>query len=836
MINDLCNQTESVMEIEHMPAEVHDVLLAHHRIPEETLVGWCEQSEWVAKQDWVYRTVFDCETNGKRIFLRFDGLDTVVYVYVNGHLVLSHTNFFLPSRVEITDLLKPHNTLLLHVRSPLAYCDEKGGPVYSELFGEKSIYCFPIRKPFHDMPFQTNVGDGQSYQGAYPYHTTLGVYRDIYLECVDRAEICRDWMRTKLDKNYKRGRILIDLEGNGQLANGHISLVVKDESGKIVAKQEAPVSGDTSPGWKAFIEGEVDVPQLWWPRGFGKQSRYEVTVQLFDDDLICDALTKKIGFREVKTSGNLDFMINGKIVRLWGGSMDPIDGFTHVWQEDRATAMLDMVENAHMNTLRVWGEGGIPQDDRFYEECDRRGILIWQEFFMAHFIPGETSEHRAMYRQEAETLICRLRHRPCLLMWCGGNETISINEFNLGYHCDYIGKKVLTEDYPEVIERLDPGRFYLTSSPCTPEGFDGRFSNDFKSGDYHVFTCHYYHPESDYYNFVSEDIRVAPPPKHSMEKIIKGPLWPEGYTGQFRYDDPYPMPMNWIRRTSISNIGHIKTGPIGEYYDADTLDEFMYRFGAAAAQDYRFNIEHIRMGSLEGGLYRSDRSKGHFACKLNDTWPKIYCCPIDYFQEGFHSYYAFRRAQQPILVCFDVRKENITVWLVNDTAEDIEGRVVCKAFMPQSNSFLPGREKSTDIVMPQGCSDIVFDLQDFMAIPRDAILYAWFEDKAGNQLVSSVQHLRMERHMRFPNAHLSVSVEKNELIVTTDQYAHCVEIEGNANGRADGWFFQDNYFDLMPWEIKRVRILGHHREGTIFLKAHYAKEGTTINYKLKGEV
>ena len=138
--------------------------------------------------------------------------------------------------------------------------------------------------------------------------------------------------------------------------------------------------------------------------------------------------------------------------------------------------------------------------------------------------------------------------------------------------------------------------------------------------------------------------------------------------------------------------------------------------------------------------------------------------------------------------------------------------------------------------MPQGCSDIVFDLQDFMAIPRDAILYAWFEDKAGNQLVSSVQHLRMERHMRFPNAHLSVSVEKNELIVTTDQYAHCVEIEGNANGRADGWFFQDNYFDLMPWEIKRVRILGHHREGTIFLKAHYAKEGTTINYKLKGEV
>lgn len=829
-VDSLMKRTENVLPIKSMPAQVHDVLLAHKLIPEETLVGWCQESEWVAKEDWIYRVQFHCDAVNKRVFLRFDGLDTVVHIYLNGQHIASHDDFFLPTKVEVTDVIKAENILLLHVRSPLAYSDEHGGPSYGEIFEEKQVYCFPIRKPFHDMPNQLDVGDGQSYQGAYPYHTNIGVYRDIYLEIVDQAAISEDWLRTKLNESYDKGELLVDLGGFGTLKSGKVKLTVRDDDNKFVTQTETSVCANVDTGWSSFLQVTIPNPELWYPRGFGKQARYTVEIQLWDGDFLCDELVKKVGFKDVKTSGNLDFVINGKIVRLWGGSMDPVNGFSHVYPEKNTLAMLDMVENANMNALRVWGESGIPQDERFYEECDKRGILIWQEFFMAHFIPGDSNADRTMYRQEAEALIRRLRHRACLLMWCGGNETIFTNEANTKYNCDYVGKVVLEMDYPEIIEKLDPGRYYLTSSPCTPKGFEGRFSNDYKTGDFHVFTCHYYHPESDYTNFVSEDIRVAPPPKHSLEKIIKGDLWPKDYTGTFRYEDPYPMPLNWIRRTSVGNIGHIKTGPIGEYYDADNLDDFMYKFGAAAAKDYRYNIEHLRMGSLDGGLYRADRSKGHFACKLNDTWPKIYCCPIDFFQEGFHSYYAFKRAQQPILVCFDIRKENINVWLVNDTNKDIQGRVVCTAFMPKLNRYLPDRKKSAEVTMPQGCSDIVFDLQDFMAIPRDAILYAWFEDESGKQITSSVEMLRMERHNRYPDAKLDVKVIGKVLEITTDKFAHCVEINGDADGRADGWRFEDNYFDLMPEQVKYVAILGEHKKGVITIKAHYAKKITVVNY------
>lgn len=64
-----------------------------------------------------------------------------------------------------------------------------------------------------------------------------------------------------------------------------------------------------------------------------------------------------------------------------------------------------------------------------------------------------------------------------------------------------------------------------------------------------------------------------------------------------------------------------------------------------------------------------------FSCKLNDTWPKIYCAVIDYFGEGYMPYYATKRAQEPILLCFGIRPERINLWLVNDSAEDIRVRL-----------------------------------------------------------------------------------------------------------------------------------------------------------------
>lgn len=205
----------------------------------------------------------------------------------------------------------------------------------------------------------------------------------------------------------------------------------------------------------------------------------------------------------------LAFIINGKKVRLWGGSMDPMQGYTHCYQKERAERIFDMVENANMNTLRIWGEG-IPLPDEFYEEADRRGILIWQEFFMGHGAYPDNEEYGMKCVKEAEVLVRRLRHHASLLMWCGGNETIMgaelIGKYPFG---DWIAKSA----FPEMLRRLDPERYYHVNSP-----YGGEWTNDPREGDSHTYECIWEYPYQEYPNFLSESIRTAPPARYSLEK------------------------------------------------------------------------------------------------------------------------------------------------------------------------------------------------------------------------------------------------------------------------------------------------------------------------------
>ena len=78
-----------------------------------------------------------------------------------------------------------------------------------------------------------------------------------------------------------------------------------------------------------------------------------------------------------------NFVINRKRIRIWGGSLDPLQGWTHCFIPERAERMYEMVLNGHFNTLRIWGEG-IPYPDEFYDMADEKGLLIWQEFFMGY--------------------------------------------------------------------------------------------------------------------------------------------------------------------------------------------------------------------------------------------------------------------------------------------------------------------------------------------------------------------------------------------------------------------------------------------------------------------
>ena len=72
-------------------------------------------------------------------------------------------------------------------------------------------------------------------------------------------------------------------------------------------------------------------------------------------------------------------------------------------------------------------------------------------------------------------------------------------------------------------------------------------------------------------------------------------------------------------------------------------------------------------------------------------------------------------------------------------------------------------------------------------------------------------------------------------MIRTDRFARCVEILGVCDGDPFGWLFSDNYFDLVPGDVKRVKILGKLSHGTISLRPHYATHTVTVAFAREKE-
>ena len=103
----------------------------------------------------------------------------------------------------------------------------------------------------------------------------------------------------------------------------------------------------------------------------------------------------------------------------------------------------------------MWG-GGLREKEAFWDECDRRGIMGWQEFplacdFFDHY--AATPDYLDTLTSEAEGIILALRGHPSLIAWCGGNE-IDTERENAPLRCIITARA-----------EYDPARPWIPASP-----------------------------------------------------------------------------------------------------------------------------------------------------------------------------------------------------------------------------------------------------------------------------------------------------------------------------------------------------------------------------------
>lgn len=785
------------------PAQVQDILYQEKLLPEEFRVGWCREAIFIGKTDWLYQCEFQGEP-GRNCRLIFEGLDTIADIYLNENYLGFHDDFYLPAIFDVTRYLKKDNVLNVKFKSPLRYMKKQE---WDSRWDEGVLRCKTVRKPIHDFP-PAQMEKGSNYQGAVPYFTPVGIYRNVYLEYYEQEEMLETDFKAKIEQDG-RGTLKIEIKGKGMPEKVEVKLTWKNTGQVLETKTYVPFTKDDN--WEIKDIFYLESPPLWNPRGFGKQNLCLVEAIVYKNHKCADKKIVTVGFRSIEMPKEFAFFINGKKIRLFGGSLDPMQGYTHCYDKDRASRLFQLVENANMNTLRIWGEG-IPLPDEFYEECDKYGILVWQEFFLGHGAYPDSIKIKESCIKEAEVLIKRLRNHPCILLWCGGNETIMGAEFQ---RTKCFGSSIILQEFPKLIQHLDAARYYHPNSP-----WGGEWANDPREGDHHTYDCVWEYPYKDYPNFISEHIRTSPPILHSLKKMIHGPLWKASYTGEVSKPGEDIMPANWLERTHLGALAQRKTGAYWEYYDGDEPEDFIYAFGASYGKEIRRYAEQVRIGSHKPSDFLN-RSKGYFACKLVDTWPKIYCAPIDFFQEVYIPYYTLKRAFEPICLCFQ-KEDSVCLWCVNDSPKHITKKVEWGFMDLETEKILAVNQKA--VYVPQGEAEIVFDYAEYRFFSKNSILFARFLNEQDEEEYTVIDYVDIERHLNFKEPQLQVRFEKDYIFIKARHFARSVEILGKQGDDEFGWLFEDNYFDLLPGQERKIRILGNKTWGEIRIKPRYGDE------------
>lgn len=801
--------------------QVQEVLLREKRIGEEVLLGHTEGAQWIAERDWVYACDFQCapEISG---YLRFGGVDTIAQIWLNGRKIAENDDMYVPLCVPVDGMLRGENRLVVRFESPLQAVQERLERIPEDrrrLMDRISV----IRKCTLDFGDFGNVR-----------LTNVGLFEPVTFVAPDQCELSFTDVETTLNDRLNEARLSVTPHVRGVVAPAvRARLTLLDPDGAQVACAAA------APERTAVLT--VRNPALWWPKNYGGQPLYRLRVELLDADRLLDWEEKTIGIRELVRTGDMRFRVNHREIKLWGGNMVPFWGFTHRWDTGRCAEAMERIANLNMNVLRIWG-GGMQYGDSFYEICDRLGVMVYQDFFLHWAYYPEEEDYRRNYVREAEYQIRRLKHHPCILLWSGGNETWMHNEENTYEKYDF-GYAPFKEDFASACARLDSNRFYLTSSPA-----GGDYPSDPSEGDGHPLYYTYRHRVEKYPVFVSESARTSTGPLRSLKRFMREEeIWPEGYVNQVTYPSvreqreqylsatekffiplwkKVPIPDTWKKWSAGFFAG--ESAEVEHFYEAHDAESLVYRYNAAYAEFMRTYSEGVRRGKPSWDVTGPRRANGYLLWKINDTWPQFYCSLMDYFLETYIPYYQVRRSFAPVLLSFE-EEDHLLLWGVNDTAEDVCGTVRALGFSMAYNRVMAQIE--VPVLLRAGESRVITDLDRLCPVIREWVLFAELTAPDGRQIARSDAFIERERYLMFPDARLSLRQEGDEIVVATDRFAHCVELTGDDDGDEFGWFFEDNYFNLLPFEEKRVRVMGRHDSGEIFARAHYAEQGARLHYE-----
>lgn len=346
------------------------------------------------------------EWKGKRLFIRFEGVNNIADVFINRRHIGEHRGGYGAFIFEITGKVEygKENSILVRVNN-----------------GEQ----------LDIMPL---VGDFNFYGG---------IYRDVHLlitdeMCISPLDYASPGVRLIQDSvshRYAKVRAIVDLS-NGSSGNQEVELNVRLLDGQRVVKEgtkNVNLSGNEV--MQQELTFEIDQPHLW--NGRQDPFLYQAEVTLFRNGQMVDRVTQPLGLRFYRIDPDKGFFLNGKHLPLQGvcrhqDRSEVGNALRPQHHEEDVALMLEMGVNA----VRL---AHYPQATYFYDLMDKNGIIVWAEIPFVG--PGGYNDKgfvdlpafRANGKEQLKELIRQHYNHPSICVWGLFNELTELGDNPVEY-------------------------------------------------------------------------------------------------------------------------------------------------------------------------------------------------------------------------------------------------------------------------------------------------------------------------------------------------------------------------------------------------------------------
>ena len=561
--------------------------------------------------DFWYRNEFTMPAsfNGKNVFLNFDGINWKAEVYLNGEKLGHIEGAFIRSRYNISSKL---------------------------VAGQKNALAVRIIKnatpgTIKEKTFQVTDKNGGALGADNPtFHSTVGwdwiptirgrdtgIWNKVFVTATGPVTVEDPFVRSTLPlPDTSRADVSIEVT----LRNHSAAPVSGTLHGRFGEQTfDLPVTIDASKDKSVKHTVIVRSPKLWWPAGYGQPDLYNVSLQFETAaKVMSDQKTFQSGVRQFTYSedgGALRMWINGRRFIPKGGNW----GFGESMLRYRAreyNAAVRYHAEMNFNMIRNWvGQIG---DDEFYDACDRYGVVVWQDFWLANPWDGPNPDDDAMFLRNVKDYVLRIRNHPSIGLYVGRNE---------GYP-----PKVIDDGIRATLDGFHPGMHYIPSSA------DGVVSGH---GPYTVQPTKFYFQQRATPLFHSE---MGMPNVVTMDSLKlmmpAADFWPQGSM----------WGLHDFTAASAQNGDNFRSRMNKLYGPTDNIQDW---------------LEIAQFVNYEGhrGMYeaQSKNRMGLLIWMSHACWPSMVWQTYDYYFEPTGGYFGAKKASEPLHIQWNPASDSVEV-------------------------------------------------------------------------------------------------------------------------------------------------------------------------------